>query len=198
MSQGVVLVVEDNDLERHTLMTLLRVNGYEVLGADDGQEALQYASQHVDVVLSDLRMNGFDGVELLRRWKASRPATPFIFVSGVVDIAQVIEAVKLGAEDYIVKPFRNQELLNRVADCVEAAREDSEFREGLADASQLEGLDEYYPEIPANATLEEIERIVIETSLRRHHGNRTHTAESLGISVRTLQRKLKAWAVTSS
>src|SRR5687768_154333 len=97
--KGSVLVVEDNDLERQTLMTLLRVEGYEAYSAASANQALEFVDSDVDVVLSDLRMHGPNGVDLLRQWKERRPSTPFIFVTGVVDVAQVVEAVKLGAED---------------------------------------------------------------------------------------------------
>src|SRR5688500_8051708 len=120
-SKGRVLVVEDNDLERQTLTTLLRVDGYETYSAARAQQALEFAEQDVDVVLCDLRLHGESGVDLLRQWKERRPSTPFIFVSGVADVAQVVEAVKLGAEDYITKPFKPADLLARVAECVAAA-----------------------------------------------------------------------------
>jgi DNA-binding NtrC family response regulator len=195
MCKGTVLIVEDNDLERQTLTTLLNLEKYDTLAAADANTAMQYVNDDVDVVLSDLRMAGHSGVDLLRQWKAQRPSTPFIFVTGVVDVAQVVEAVKLGAEDYITKPFNTKELLSRIAECVEARHGDSTFDESPIDSSPLESAGYgSRMEIPTGATMDEIERIAIETALRSHGGNRTHTAEALGISVRTLQRKLKAWA----
>jgi DNA-binding NtrC family response regulator len=199
--KGSVLVVEDNDLERQTLMTLLRLEGYETYAAADGAAALQYVDHDIDVVLSDLRMYGQSGVDLLRLWKARRPSTPFIFVTGVFEIAQVVEAVKLGAEDYITKPFNSSELLNRVAECIAAGDDDSSYDNAISDSSPLEDLGSDYGayfNLPTTATMEEIERAAIQSSLRRHNGNRTHAAEALGISVRTLQRKLKAWAAAGS
>lgn len=198
MHKGSILVVEDNDLERQTLMTLLRVEKYDVHGVVDALGALEYVGDQIDVVLSDLRMQGLSGVELLRRWKARRPSTPFIFVTGVVDVVQVVEAVKLGAEDYITKPFKTAELLSRVAECVDAVREGSHHQEFTADSSPLEGHLGGHLQLPANATMDEIERLAIENALRKHGENRTRAAEALGISVRTLQRKLKAWALPSS
>ena len=197
-SKGCVLVVEDNDLERQTLSTLLRVEGYEALSAAGARQALEFVDQDVDVVLSDLRMHGQSGVDLLRKWKERRPSTPFIFVTGVADVAQVVEAVKLGAEDYIIKPFEPADLLARIAECVDAAEgEPSDAAvNGQASFYGANGYGEHVS-IPASATMEEIERIAIESSLYRHSGNRTHAAEALGISVRTLQRKLKAWAAVS-
>jgi DNA-binding NtrC family response regulator len=197
--KGTVLIVEDNDLERQTLTTLLRLENYQPFAAADVASAMQFVDDDIDVVLSDLRMHGQSGVDLLRLWKARRPSTPFIFVTGVVDVAQVVEAVKLGAEDYITKPFKTSELLSRVADCIEAAHERSPYEDSMTESSPLETSGGYgdHLEVSPSATMEEIERVAIETALRRHSGNRTHAAEALGISVRTLQRKLKAWAIAS-
>jgi DNA-binding NtrC family response regulator len=188
---GSVLIVEDNDLERQSLATLLRVENYEVYTAASAEQALTFVDEHIDVVLSDLRMHGQSGVDLLRQWKAQRPSTPFIFVTGVVDVAHVVEAVKLGAEDYITKPFRPADLLARISECVEAANEPSTYgHNGEVQALNGSSYGDQL-EIPATATMEEIERIAIESALG-------HAAEALGISVRTLQRKLKAWATTGS
>lgn len=196
--KGTVLVVEDNDLERQSLVTLLRLEGYEPFAAADASDAMHFIDEDVDVVLSDLRMHGYSGLELLRRWKAQRPAVPFIFVTGVIDIAHVVETVKLGAEDYITKPFNTSELLHRVAECIDAARGHA-YEDMNGDVLRFGPLVEQGDrlEIPATATMEEIERIAIESALHRHRGNRTHAAEALGISVRTLQRKLKAWAAAA-
>ena len=125
-----VLVVEDDDAHRSLLLTLLRSAGLNGLGASSAESALQileHPDQEIDVVLCDLVLGAWpgagaaSGVDLLREWKRRRPATPFIFVTGVVDIAQVVEAVKLGAEDYITKPYVATELLQRVKECLEAS-----------------------------------------------------------------------------
>jgi DNA-binding NtrC family response regulator len=132
-------------------------------------------------------MHGRTGVDLLRVWKDRRPSTPFIFVTGVFEIAQVVEAVKLGAEDYITKPFNASDLLRRVAECIDAAHED-------VPELALEGSPGATLKVPPDMTMDELERLAIESALKHFAGNRTHAAESLGISVRTLQRKLKAWS----
>jgi transcriptional regulator with PAS, ATPase and Fis domain len=87
-------------------------------------------------------------------------------------------------------------LLSRVAECIEAGHERSPYEDSMTESSPLETSGGYL-EVSAGASMEEIERVAIETALRRHGGNRTHAAEALGISVRTLQRKLKAWAIAS-
>jgi DNA-binding NtrC family response regulator len=191
---GSVLVVEDHSRERESLLALLRKAGHDAWGVGDAASALMaldLATDAVDVVLCDLRMNSSSssGVELLREWKSRRPSTPFIFVTGVYDISQVVEAVKLGAEDYITKPYKVADLLRRVEECIAShgsfgsSRLTASFSESIACDLKL----------PPNLSLEQLERIAIEGALQRTAGNRTHAANALGISVRTLQRKLRAW-----
>jgi DNA-binding NtrC family response regulator len=194
--KGFVLVVEDKQSERDALIALLRNAGYSaraVAGAAPALDALNDPEASIDVVLCDLRLGTASqtGVDLLRQWKRRRPATPFIFVTGVFDIAQVVEAVKLGAEDYITKPYKPAELLHRVEDCIKASREGSSehLPAPLGAESRFNDL-----QLPNDITLEDLCRIAVEQSLRRFGGNRTHAANALGVSVRTLQRKLKAWA----
>ncbi len=195
---GSVLVVEDSAAERETLLVLLRRAGYTARGVGDARSALAALDEteaSVDVVLCDLRLkvSNETGVDLLRQWKLRRPSTPFIFVTGVCEIAQVVEAVKLGAEDYITKPYNSAELLRRVAECVDAA---NDVTAPPASRATEQGRTSF--EIPPGVPLEEIERMAIEAALNRTSGNRTRAAEELGVSVRTLQRKLKTWAVVES
>jgi DNA-binding NtrC family response regulator len=195
---GKVLVVEDHDLERETLLALLRRAGHSAWGVGDAQSALsalgdlEHEGDDIDVVLCDLRLNSSSqtGVDLLRQWKDRRPSTPFIFVTGVYEIAQVVEAVKLGAEDYITKPYNSAELLRRVAECIEASCDNSTPAYHARDSVDVTDAGFELPEV----SLEELERLAIEGALRRSGDNRTHAANALGISVRTLQRKLKLWA----
>lgn len=112
-------------------------------------------------------------------------------MTGVFEIAQVVEAVKLGAEDYITKPYNSSELLRRVEECIEASREGGYA--GLPSCLSVGAMSDEF-ELPADLTLEDLNRMAIESALQRFGSNRTHAANALGISVRTLQRKLKSWA----
>jgi DNA-binding NtrC family response regulator len=191
---GSILVVEDKALEREALLALLRRAGHNAWGVADAASALLALEEGdpVDVVLCDLRLGSSSqtGVDLLRQWKRRQPSTPFIFVTGVFEIAQVVEAVKLGAEDYITKPYNAAELIRRVEECIEASRESSPPPAPRHEGESPNG----ERELPSELTLEDLNRLAIENALRRYSGNRTHAANALGISVRTLQRKLKAWA----
>ncbi len=106
-----VLVVDDEANMRKVLSAHLRRDGFRVLTANDGQEALELMSHGpVDVVLSDLRMPRLDGLGLLRALNEHHPALPVVLLTahGTVDTA--VDAMKLGAFDYLTKPFDRDEL----------------------------------------------------------------------------------------
>jgi DNA-binding response OmpR family regulator len=114
-----VLVVDDDP----QVLTLLRVNfeleGYDVLSAGNGEEALEIAWDELpDAVVCDVMMPGTDGLTVLRQLRAS-PKTktiPFVVVSAKAQRADIKTAIEMGADKYITKPFDPQELLDAVAD----------------------------------------------------------------------------------
>src|SRR5690606_9532783 len=117
-----ILIVEDKENERLALARLLQFERYNVLMAENPQDAIRHLDDSVDLVISDLRMGKSDGVELLRYWKSRRPSTPFIFATAYGDVGSAVEAMKLGAEDYLSKPVNPEELLMLVDKCLEARR----------------------------------------------------------------------------
>ncbi|MCC6874374.1 MAG: sigma-54-dependent Fis family transcriptional regulator [Sandaracinaceae bacterium] len=115
-SRKQVLVADDEPNLRRVLGAQLGRDGYDVLIAEDGQAALELIEQHhVDVVISDLRMPRVDGMTLLKHVVRTQPDVPVIMITahGTVDTA--VEALKLGAFDYITKPFEQSELRNVIA-----------------------------------------------------------------------------------
>lgn len=119
-----ILIVEDKPSEREALARLLRLENYEVLTAANPQEAIGYLEDSVSIVLSDLRMGEHSGIDLLRHWKKRQPATPFIMVTAFADVGTAVEAMKLGAEDYLGKPVNPDELLILVERCLAARHKD--------------------------------------------------------------------------
>jgi len=110
-----ILIADDEPNLRRVLGAQLQRDGYDVLLAEDGEMALAaLAENHVDVVVSDLRMPKLDGMQLLKRIVAINPDLPVILITahGTVDTA--VEALKLGAFDYVTKPFDRTELKNVV------------------------------------------------------------------------------------
>jgi two-component system, NtrC family, response regulator HydG len=125
-----ILIVEDKESEREALARLLRMEKYDVVAADGPAGALEHLDEQIELVISDLRMGKTDGVDLLRYWKGRRPRTPFIMVTAHGDVNSAVEAMKLGAEDYLSKPVNPDELLLLVAKCLKERRKD-ETIEGL-------------------------------------------------------------------
>ncbi len=115
-----VLVVDDQKNMRATTAMLLRADGYKILEASSGEEALELLGQNsVDVLLTDLRMEPIDGITLLRRARQKQPSLEVIVMTAFGSIESAVEAMKLGAHDYISKPFREGELSLRVHKALE-------------------------------------------------------------------------------
>ena len=110
-----ILVVDDQRNMRTTLAMMLRGAGYEVDEASDGSQGADMGGRGAyDVVLTDLRMGGFDGIGVLRAVKESHAMTEVIVMTAYGTIESAVEAMRLGAFDYIQKPFTEQELLVKV------------------------------------------------------------------------------------
>ena len=189
-SCGTILIVEDQPAERDSLTRFLRSENYDVIAAANVSSALEHLSDEPDLVLSDVRLGPENGIDLLKTWKRRDAGTPFILMTAFGEIQAAVEAVKAGAEDYMIKPIMPAELLSRISQCLLAPR-----RTGPSARGELHGNGHA---ARANIPLEQIEREAIERTLHQCGGNRTHAAQALGISVRTLQRKLKAWNAVSS
>jgi len=115
-----ILLVEDEALARSTLTRALEGAGYEVEVAGHGGEAVARLGEgRFDAVVTDLVMEGLDGVEVLRQAKELDPDICVLVMSGYCDVNSAIDALRLGAEDYLAKPFDYEEFLLRVHRCVE-------------------------------------------------------------------------------
>ncbi|MGQ9505142.1 MAG: sigma-54-dependent transcriptional regulator [Thermogutta sp.] len=108
-----VLIVDDEKIKRVTLADDLAAQGYEVETAADGEEALErLRARHFDIVVADVKMPRVDGLELLRYIKQGEqtPAIDVIMMTAYGSIQLAVESMKLGAYDFITKPFRNEDL----------------------------------------------------------------------------------------
>ena len=111
-----ILVVDDEKSMLEFLGYMLDTEGYRVTSTDKGKQALEWISQQsdFDLVISDLRMPDLDGLELLRATREIDSETPFIFMTAYASSETAIESLKLGAFDYITKPFQVEEFKNLV------------------------------------------------------------------------------------
>lgn len=118
-----ILIVDDQRNMRTTLAMMLRGAGYEVEEAADGDQGSTLgAAGAYDLVLTDLRMGSRDGIEVLRSIKDTQPMTEVMVMTAYGTIESAVEAMRLGAFDYIQKPFSEQELLVKVAKALESRR----------------------------------------------------------------------------
>lgn len=142
--KSVVLVVDDEPLQRGILQTILDGEGYETLTAASGGEALAaIAKVPPDVVVSDLKMAGMDGIELLGALAKLPAKPPVIIVTAHGTIDSAVEAVKLGAFDYMTKPLDKQKILMAVRKACERneiLKENARLKRELYDRFRMEGI----------------------------------------------------------
>jgi len=107
-----ILVVDDESKMRHILRIILEEAGYSVMEAKNGVEALKIISHNrCGVVFTDLKMDGMDGMGVLRRVKEHHPEIPVVVITAFGSIESAVEAIKEGALDYITKPFDEEKIL---------------------------------------------------------------------------------------
>ena len=105
------MIVDDEPLVRRSLSELLTLSGYTVSSAGNGKEALGLLKDYTaDIIISDLKMPGMDGIQLLKQIKTIYPDTQVILITGYASIDSAVEAMKEGAYDYVTKPIIDSEI----------------------------------------------------------------------------------------
>ncbi len=186
-SDTMILVAGADARDRETIFQALG-DQCHVVAAQTVEDAMAHVSDNVDLVICDFGHTQFSGSELMRRWKSSRSQTPFLVLVNGQDVPTAVAAMKAGASDCVIKPIDVQQLRAAAQQSIRPSERVANGRNG--GPGRHAGID-----IPPDTSLEDLERAAVEQALVQHHGNRTHAARTLGISVRTLQRKLKAWGM---
>ena len=115
-----VMVVDDEEAVRSLLQRTLEEAGYDVATATNGEEALDKMSQlNIGVVFLDVKMPGMSGLEVLGKLTADWPDTCVIMATAVVDAQTAVEAMKMGAYDYITKPFNRDDVILKLRRALE-------------------------------------------------------------------------------
>lgn len=115
MQKPTILVIEDDAAIRQGIVDALQFEGYRTHEATEGQQALELAVRvDCDLILLDLVLPGRDGLEILEEVRVTRPALPVIILTARGDEEDRVRGLKLGADDYVVKPFSVKELLARI------------------------------------------------------------------------------------
>lgn len=130
-----ILVVDDDYIARDVVVSLLQKEGYPVDSASDGLEAIRKIQRsHYEMVITDLKMPGADGIEVLKEALRLNPDVAVVIITAYGTLENALEAIKIGAYDYITKPFKLQELLIVVENARQRAaliRENRQLRESI-------------------------------------------------------------------
>jgi|TARA_B110001454_G_scaffold27921_1_gene27276 serine phosphatase RsbU (regulator of sigma subunit) len=144
-----LLVIDDEAMVRDSMVAYLEDSGYHVDAVDSGQAGLLFIEQHpIDLILCDLRMPSLDGLEVLRQVKERPDNIPVIVVSGAGVMDDVLQALRLGASDYLVKPILDMAVLEhsvqRNLALVVLEKQNHEYRDHLESVNRelRNGLDE--------------------------------------------------------
>ena len=122
--KAIVLVIDDEEGMRDFLSFVLQTEGYQALTAAEGQEALKLMERdNIDAILTDLKMPGMDGIELLRRIREYDGNAVVVIMTAYASLQSALEAMKYGAYDYLLKPFDDVDtVMNTIARAVERRR----------------------------------------------------------------------------
>ncbi len=137
---GLILVVDDNEMNRDVMQRRLERQGYDVVTAENGARALELMTQHTfDLLLLDIMMPDVNGYEVLQRIKAD-PVwmhIPVIVISAVDHLESVVKCVEMGADDYLFKPFNPILLKARIGSCLDKKRLRDQEQQLLAQSRAL-------------------------------------------------------------
>ncbi|HRR42337.1 MAG TPA: response regulator, partial [Syntrophales bacterium] len=108
MKKPSILIADDNNVSRDNLFVLLSENGFNVRAVEDGQQAIDaFLGEKFDLVITDLKMPRVDGLQLLEFIKGVNPESVVVMVTGHGTVGTAVEAMKLGAFDYVTKPLKD-------------------------------------------------------------------------------------------
>jgi DNA-binding response OmpR family regulator len=115
-----ILLVDDDRLILQSISSALKQEGYHVTTAADGEKAIELIEENdFDLILTDLVMDPVDGMEVLKKAKETKPEIIVIILTGFGDLISAIEALRLKADDYLLKPCEPEELSFRISSCLE-------------------------------------------------------------------------------
>lgn len=168
------ILVEDDELVRRSTEALLQHAGYEVNSFTSGDELLEHGvPQHTGVILLDMRLPGASGLDVLRELNRRRNEVPVILITAHADVALAVEAMKLGAADFIEKPYSLEQLAGVISRARLVVRANSPTTSDNAEA------------MGKIAQLTERQRDVLKRMARGDSNKKI--ANSLAISVRTVE-----------
>jgi DNA-binding NtrC family response regulator len=159
-----ILIIDDEVIALRNLEHVMKKEGYDVTGTTKGQQALKLIEENrFDIVLTDLKMDKVDGMQILKRCKELYPDTEVIMITGYATVQTAIQAIKKGAYDYIAKPFKLDEVRVTVREAIEKVKlkqENAQLREQI---EKFEGKVKLITQSPAMQKLLETSRQIAPT-----------------------------------
>lgn len=144
MTTAPILIVEDDASQRRLIEFWLQEDGYRTVTAEDGKGGLRAFEQRAPaLVITDVRMPGMSGLDLLGKIKGDNPDIPFILITAFATVDDAVEAMKLGATDYILKPLKADEVklsVRRTLEQKELVEENRRLREFAGDSFRFESI----------------------------------------------------------
>lgn len=135
-----VLLVDDEESIRLSLSRQMKKAGYVVTLAESGEQAMEIlhsSNGSIDIVVTDLMMEGMDGIRLLEKTKQLRPEISVVLLTGYGTIQTVVDAMRFGAYDYLLKPCNQEELLLRLAKCAEHIELENQVRRHTRETEKM-------------------------------------------------------------
>ena len=173
-----ILLADDDPALRRVLQFKLRKQGFEVTAVEDGAKALESLKESsFDLLLSDMKMPGLTGIELLEQSKKVRPELEVILMTAYAEVSQAVQAVKLGAFDYLTKPFEDDQLFLAIEKAVKLKTLENENRI-LKD--QLNIKDKFGSMVGVSQPYKAMIELVIWIQEKNHRSYLSHRKKRLG------------------
>lgn len=209
-----ILIVDDEADIRRLIRGILEDEGYEVLEAENSKEALSvFESKKPDLAILDIWLQGSekDGMEILESYKSLDPHFPVLMISGHGNIETAVNAIKIGAHDFIEKPFKSDRLLLMISRGLEKAQLQKENQNLKSQGDLIEkffttivpafslsqNLNDDFSALPLKEAREAFERQYLLTQVKKHGGNISKTAEFIGMERSALHRKMKSLNISA-
>ena len=183
-----ILIVDDEKAVRESLEELLILEDYQVESAASGEKALEILGEKdIDLVLLDIKMPGVDGVEVMKQTKKYHPDTKVIVITGHGSLESAIEAIRSGAEDYLLKPYDTGDILASIGKALseKAAKQRKELlieqlESSLDQLKDVEGI--RTPDVPARRVINLAQGIMVDLERREmwRGGERAHLTPTEG------------------
>lgn len=109
-----IIVVDGDERTRHFVCRYLQDHGFQPIPATDGADALVLEQGGAELMLLELKLRGMDGLDIIRRLRAAGSITPILVLSARDEESEMVSALEVGADDYVIRPFRPRELVARI------------------------------------------------------------------------------------